>query len=184
MANSIENVSAAKPAVAGSVFRAPLGTELPTDTTTPLNVAFKCLGYISEDGLLNANSPEKEEVKAWGGDIVAEPQTGKPDTFKFALIEALNPEVLKTVYGDDNVSGTLSAGITVKANRSEQKPYAWVIDMMLKDAAKRITIPNGTVKEVAEIPYQDGKVIGYGTTVSAKPDAQGQTHYEYIKGNA
>lgn len=37
--------------------------------------------------------------------------------------------------------------------------------------------------EVGDIVYKDDDAIGYETTLSAVPDANGQTHYEYIKGN-
>ena len=113
-----KNVTTSKPKIGGAVYRAPVGTTLPTDATTALNEAFVCLGYISEDGLTNANSPDGDKIKAWGGDTVYTYQKEKDDTFQFKLLEALNPDVLKTVYGDDNVTGNVQAGLTVKANSS------------------------------------------------------------------
>lgn len=181
MANNASNVATGKPKITGAIYRAPLGTALPTDATTTLAETYKALGYIGEDGVANANSPESDSIKAWGGDTVCSYQTAKPDTFKFKLIEVLNTEVLKTVYGDKNVTGDLSTGITVKANSTEAEECAWIIEMMLKGAYKRIVIPSAKISAMDEITYNDSSAVGYNITITATPDTEGQTHYEYIK---
>lgn len=68
MSSDASNVTSSKPSVGGAVWVAPLKTEIPTDAKTPLNEAFKSLGYCSDDGLTNSNSPETDNQKAWGGD--------------------------------------------------------------------------------------------------------------------
>lgn len=182
MANNALQVTVGKPAVGGSIWTAPAGTTLPTDATTALDNAFKCLGYVSEDGVTNSNSPETEAIKAWGGDTVLQVLTSKEDTFQFTLIEAMNLDVLKTVYGASNVTGTLQAGITITANATPPEAAVYVIDMVYNNShVKRVVMPAAFVSEVGDITYADGEAVGYETTLTCTPDAQGNTHYEYIK---
>jgi len=179
--NTVLNVTAGKPQIGGAVFRAPLGTTPPTDAISTLSSAFVPHGYCSEDGLTNSNSPTSEDVKAWGGDVVMNLQTGKQDRFSTTFIEALNKTVLETVYGEENVTGTLETGITVTANADEATEYVWVIDMIMRDGAlKRIVLPDAKLIEVGDVVYRDNQAVGYNVTLSALPDAAGNTHYEYI----
>ena len=179
--STVTNVSAGKPAIGGAISCAPVGTTLPTSASATLAEAFANLGYISEDGLTNENSPEKTIIKAWGGDNVLVSQTDRPDKFKFKLIEALNLNVLKTVYGGANGTGARTTGITVNVTTEEVEPKAYVIDTILRDGAlKRICIHNGVLTELSEITYKDDEVLGYEITISALPDSNGSTHKEYI----
>lgn len=182
MANTAGNVSAGKPALNGAVYRAASGTTLPTDATTALSADFKCLGYCGEDGLVNSNSPSTTDIKAWGGDTVLSIQEEKTDTFQVTLLEVLNADVLKAVYGSTNVSGTLSTGVTITANAKEAEEGVWAVDMLLNSSTvKRIVIPKGKITEIGDITYSDSDPIGYEVTIKALPDASGNTHYEYIK---
>ena len=180
--STVTNVSVGKPKIGGAIFRAPLGTALPTTADATLNSAFKEMGYVSEDGVTNSNSPESDTVKAWGGDVVLTLMEGREDTFQFTLIEAKNIEVLKAVFGNDNVSGSLSAGVVIQNTNDDLEDCSWVIDMILRDnTVKRVVIPDGKVSEVGDITYSDSDAIGYEITLSAMPDDDGVLHYEYIK---
>lgn len=182
MANTASNVSAGKPKTTGAIWAAPKGTELPTDTATALNAAFKCLGYCSDDGLTNGTNLESETIKAWGGDTVLSIQKSKDDTYKFTLIEVLNEDVLKFVYGSGNVSGSLETGLTVTANNADVEEVSMVIDMIMRDStAKRVVIPAGKISEMGDITYSDSAAVGYETTLTCTPDGNGNTHYEYIR---
>lgn len=181
MANTAANVTVGKPKVGGAIYVAPLGSTLPTDSSTALDAAFKCLGYVSEDGVTNSNSPESDNVKAWGGDTVLVLQTDRPDSFSLTLLEGLNEDVLKTVYGSSNVTVDAQGNITVKATADEMTGHAWVFEMIMKgNRAKRTVIPNGTISELGDIVYKDDEAVGYNVTLQDVPDSSGVYHYEYI----
>lgn len=180
--NNVNNVTAGKPKVGGAIFRAPLGTTLPTDATTSLDPAFVNVGYISDAGVVNSNSPSTNTVKAWGGDQVLVILEEKPDTFQFTMLEVMNVEAAKAVYGDANVTGDLSTGITIHANTNQQLDSSYVIEEVLRGGVKkRIVIPDAAVSAVGDITYSDSAAVGYQTTINAFPDANGDTHIEYIK---
>lgn len=179
--NNAANVSAGKPKIEGAIYRAPLGTTPPNNASTTLDAAFKAMGYVSSDGLTNSNKTTTSNVKAWGGETVLVLQTDKTDTLSFTLIEALNSDVIKAVFGSSNVSGTLATGMTVKVNADVQEEAVWVVNMVLNgNTAKRIVVPNGVISDLADIVYKDDSAIGYGITLSCLPDTSGNTHYEYI----
>lgn len=177
----IENISTGKPKVGGAIFVAPKDTTLPTDATTTLDPAFKSVGYASEDGVENDNSPSGGTVKAWGGDTVLTYQDNREDSFTFKMLETMNENVLKIVYGDENVKGNLESGMTITVNNNELEEKAWVIEMILKGGIlKRIVIPCAAVTSIGKVAYKDNEATVYEVTLTANNDEKGNSHYEYL----
>lgn len=180
MGNNAMNVTTGKPNVSGAVFRAPLGTTLPTDATTPLSDAYVNLGFVSEDGLSNTNDMSISTIKEWGGLIVYNSLDEFTDQFKLTLIESESVEVLKTVYGDNNVTVAADGTIHVEVSNADPQESVFVFDLALRNGlAKRIVISDGAITGRDEITYTASDVVGYGITISAYPDANGKTHDEY-----
>lgn len=178
----VQNVTTGKPKITGAIFRAPIGTPLPTSATEALDAAFLELGYVSEDGVTNNNTATTETTYDWGGTPVLNEQTEKPDEWTYTLIEALNPNVLGTVYGDENVTYNAAAGtIHVRAGATQVPDQVYVIDMRLRGGAmKRTVIPIGSLGEVGEIVYNRTDPVGYPITIKGMDDGTGLTHHEYI----
>ena len=183
MANNKNYISAGKPKINGAIYRAPLGTPLPTTATETLTPGFVAMGYASADGTVNSSKASTGVIRAWGGDAVLMTQNEFNDTMKFTLIEALNKEVVSAVRGSTNVTGSLADGIAVEVNADLQEEAVWVIDMILRgNVAERIVIPDAVISDMDDITYKDDSAIGYGVTLTCMPDSDGNTHYEYIKG--
>lgn len=180
---TVSNVSVGKPKVGGAIYVAPIGTQnIPTDATTALPNAFVGLGYVSEEGITNAMSQDSDIYKAWGGDAVLAMMGGKEDTFQMTLLETMNVDVLKTIFGADHVTGTLATGIALSVTNDAAVSMIWVIEMVMRDGAlKRIVIPSGAISALGDTVYVDDEPVGYDITVLASPDASGVCHYEYIK---
>lgn len=182
MANTATNVTTGKPNISGAVYVAPIGTTLPTDATTALDNAFVCLGYVSEDGLENNNDMDVSAIKAWGGMIVYRSLNELDDNFVLTLIESENADVLKAVYGSNNVTVDASGNVTVAVKADDPEENVWVFELALRNSrAKRIVIADGAITAREAITYNDSDAVGYGITVSAYPDANGETHKEYLE---
>lgn len=182
MANTSLNVSTGKPRVTGGIYRAPIGTTLPTDATTALGEAFVSLGYIATDGVTHSFELDSGEYRAWGGDVVMAYINSKTHRFAFGMIEVLNPEVHKTIHGASNVTGTLANGISIVADGKDMTEFVYVIELLLRDGAvSRIVIPDGKITELGDVVYQDSDAINFPVTVTAQADASGNTYYEYMQ---
>lgn len=166
----------------GGVFCASAGTTLPTDASTALATAFKDQGYISEDGVTKSYSNDIQEIKEWGGATVLVVRTEKTITFALKEIETLNEDAIKTVYGAENVEGTIASGLTITETDDQPEEMVWVIDMVASDGTlERVVIPRGVITDRGDEVYKRDEAVGYDITITALPDTTGNKVYTHIK---
>ncbi len=184
-------VMAGKPKVGGAIFRAPLGTALPTDATTKLGAEFKELGYISSDGVTRSINKGYETVNAWGGDEVMKSRSEHSVAFSFTLIESLNEESQKAKWGEAQVSATEATSghgkqLTVAYDGADTPPAVWVIDMEDQGKLHRIVFPNALdTTEGFEQTFSDEDVVGLPFEMTAFKDAKsGKFFFDYTDDGA
>lgn len=204
------NVTVGKPLIAGAVYRAPVGTTLPTAANETLDEGFIPVGYISEEGMRWSYSGDGDVIRAWGRDVVARPAGVVDDVASFQMLETVDEEAVKAFWGDDARS-VISGGYALQVGVPSPVQYSWVIDMLLpqkNDPAiiwpnprvRRIVIPMASVREREEIVYQDSELVAYGLSLKAgrswvdppRIPLPGQRaegyftpfHYEYVTGVA
>lgn len=179
--NDADNVSFGKPKSTGAVFVAPAGTPLPTTAWSTLNAAFKGLGYVSEDGLVNGVEADVEDINAWGGDLVLTGQTTFKEMFTVNLIET-NADALKLYYGAANVVVEGNGSITITQSNEMLPRIVVVFELVMTGGRiKRIVVPYAQIADRSgEITYVDGEAIAYPAMFVAYPDENGDTHKEYI----
>lgn len=175
------NVSFGKGKATGAVYVAPAGTALPTNATASLAAAYKNLGYISEDGLVNSVETDITDIKAWGGDTVLSGQNSFAESFTVNLLET-NAEALALYYGADNVTTETDGSITVKQTAGALPQCVVVFEVVMTgNRIKRIVVPKAQIADRSgEITYTDGDPITYPAKFKAYPDATGVYHTEYI----
>lgn len=185
MVNDAKNVVSGKPLATGGVLIGPIGSTLPTTPSAAPDAAFLGAGYIGEDGVTEGGERSTEKIKAWGGDVVKIVQTEHSTTYSFTFIETLNANVLKSIYGDANVTttpATVSTGTIHKVlvTGATLPHKAFIFEIKDGDARIRIVVPDGQITEVGEITYSDAEVIGYEVTVECFADANGVKAIKYL----
>lgn len=185
-AQSTTNVLVPGPLVTGGVLVAPIGTALPADEAVVLNVAFTALGYVTDDGVENADSIDSDTVRAWGGLIIATPMTSRSATFAFTMAEYFNADVHKLVWGDAQVqtipaTATTGTKFKVSANALARTPFKSLVFEMTGDgtAKSRIVVPRARITDMDSRKFVHTGISARGVTLTAFPDAAGNSYYEY-----
>ena len=179
-ANSTDNVSSTKGVRGGYIFVAPVGTTLPTDYSTALPTAYKCLGFISEDGYVETVDSDSEDLVDMNGDLMDSPQTSRVESAQLTLAE-IKAMTLKLMYGDENVTDKAGV-ITVKHNGNSNGTWVVVLDLLLKNNRKwRKVVPLFQCSELDDLTLAVGELAARALTAKYLTDGDGNTCYDYIQ---
>ena len=184
MAVATGNVFAGVPdRTVGAIMVAPKGTALPVDAAAVPNVAFKDLGYISEDGVTLTQDLSWEKIRDWGGDQVRAILKEFTGGLKFTFLET-NATAAAAIWGASNVTttaATISTGTknAVKLTSQESPRNAFLIN--IKDGVRRVrlVIADGQFTDRGDLSYTQSSAVTYDVTMSIIPDSSGVSVYVY-----
>lgn len=182
--SEVQEVAAPSPKTTGGVLTAPLGTTLPTDPFSTLDVAFVTLGRVSVDGVDRKEDRPNTEVNDWGGDLIAILQDKYGITLQFKLLQLMNADVQAAAHGADNVTvtpPTSSQGTVISAAMNAQLlPYgSWVIDAYYMAMTMRLVVPCGRVTMVGPLKWVHKELAMFDITLRPFPDLFNNHAYEY-----
>nr|DAQ46790.1 MAG TPA: tail protein [Caudoviricetes sp.] len=178
--NNQANVSAGKGVKGGYIFSAPVGTTLPTDIKTKLDQAFKCLGFISEDGYVETVDEDSDDIVDMNGDIMDSTNSNRVESAQFTLAE-IKAETLKRMYGAANVTDA-DGIITVKHNAESHDAFSYILELVLKNGRRwRKVVPQGKSSELDDLTVASSELCQRALTIKYMTDEHGNTCYDYYE---
>ena len=168
--NNQANVSAGKGVKGGYIFSAPVGTALPTDIKSKLDTAFKCLGFISEDGYVEDIDEDSDDIVDMNGD----------ESAQFTLAE-IKADTLKRQYGEKNVTDE-NGVIAGKHNSDSHDTFSYVLELVLKNGRRwRKVVPAGKSSELDSLNIASSELCQRALTMKYLTDDAGNTCYDYYE---
>lgn len=185
MADSTLIWAPTRPTDAGVFYRAPLGTPLPANATSPLNGLFVDHGWLGEDGITLMVNRANTKHHAFGSDLVKTTQDNYEESLKVTLLEC-DPDVLETVFGADSITlGTDGGGnrTIAIAHSSKQLPRSsFVVEVVDGNKIRRIVVQEGMVVDLEDVKYVHNDLLSYTITIDCYKPATGNSEavLEYI----
>ena len=152
----------------GKVLVAPVGTALPTDTTTAWNVAFLDLGFASEDGISITPSLDTEDIMGWQSAYpLRRVVTGSGLEIAFTCMQA-NPDTLALFFNGTVASGSLPVPVSPSV-QERARGIEW------SDGATkwRLVVPRAVLSDKGEMTLARGEATAIELTFTALPPSSG-----------
>lgn len=157
----------------GRVLVAPLGTAEPTDVTTDFNVAFKELGWVTEDGVSVTPSVDTNDITMWQSiNPVKRPITGMGLEVSMVL-GSHNKSTLELYFLNSTVENASGVARLEMANAPASQDVMLAVEWTDDEGdTNRLIFPRVTMTDREAITLQRSEAVGLGITFSslAGPD--------------
>jgi len=165
----------------GGGWVSPVGSTAPDSPLTQPLTPWEPLGAISDDGLVYGFDEDSEEFTPWGLTSPFRTMITKSvRTFQVTLWETSRVAVQSVMYRIDAADLTPDGeGLTSFAETASPVPdrRAWWFLVMDGDTSKGFYVPQGEVSDRSDVTFKQDEMSGYEITVTAYPDAAGNTVY-------
>lgn len=154
-------------ALTGAVSYAATSEAAPADADTPLGAGWRDVGYLSDDGVVEARDRSTNNIVGWqNADVVRTTITETEMSVQFTMIES-NPNSIELFYAApvDPLDGSVEIVPSQTGGRR-----SLVVDYIDGDKFVRLYLPQAEVLEVGESTLTSGDPVGYDVTVRAYPD--------------
>lgn len=171
-------LDASKVRIAGTgsaVWIAPVGTTLPTDSTSSLASAFTNLGYLDDDkGAELTQDLKIKEITAWQTlENVRIINQSLTRSVSFTGIESNKSTVALAWGGATITAGTAGAYTLTIPDASVTAEYVFVIDWTDGTTSQRIIIKRGVLKTLPKVKFTRKDAISYSFEISALAPSDG-----------
>jgi hypothetical protein len=159
--------------ITGQLYKSPLGTARPANSTAALASDYVGLGYVSDDGVTENWDDSVDNIVAWqNATVVRAARTESSASLACTLIQSRG-SVLEAFHIGSEVGEPTSGNFQIDVLPAQADPSTWLLDVVDGTKHLRIYVGNGEITERGEIMYANGEPIGYPITITCYPDTSG-----------
>jgi len=160
----------------GHIYKAPIGSTLPTTSAASWDEAFVDLGFVA-DGFEVQQDLKTTDINAWQTlEVVRIIANELNRTFTFTL-QQTNADTLALAWGGATITPGTSGAYTLAIPGADAglASYAFGIDWFDGTTSQRIVIPNGTLTTLPTVKFNRSGAVEYQITVRAVKPSTGDS---------